>query len=214
MTLPTTLVCAVLVGAAAYALTPWLRRVAGTESAWFGSRLHVLLAGLGAIGASVLAHGWAEFTGFAVLALACALLIVTDLAVYRLPDIIVGPTGAMLLVAFTLSAGIDGDWSRLGRAAAAGAVLALGYLVLALLAPWGLGLGDVKLAGILGTFLGWVGWSNVLAGTLAAFVLNGVVVVVLLLGRRVTRGGATAFGPWMVAGAVLGASGVSNTLVG
>jgi len=212
MALPVTLASVVVVGAAAYALTPWLRRLADTDSAWFGSRIHVLLAGLGVVGASLLARGWAEFTGFALLALACALLIVVDLAVYRLPDIIVGPACAVLLVALTLSAAIAGDWSRLGRAAAAGAVLAVGYLVLALVAPWGLGLGDVKLAALLGTFLGWTGWSSVLVGTLAAFTLNGIVVAVLLLMRRVSREGATAFGPWMVAGAAIGVLWIPQTL--
>ena len=213
MALPLTLASVVLVGGAAFALTPWLRRLADTDSAWFGWRIHVLLAGLGVAGASVLAHGWAEFTGFALLALACALLIVIDLAVYRLPDLIVGPTYPLLIVALTVSAAVDGDWSRLGRAAAGGAVLALGYLLLGLLAPWGLGLGDVKLAALLGTFLGWAGWANVLVGTLLAFALNCVVVVTLLLSRRVTRGGATAFGPWMVAGAAIGVAWVPETLI-
>jgi leader peptidase (prepilin peptidase)/N-methyltransferase len=45
----------------------------------------------------------------------------------------------------------------------------------------------------------------VLLGTLAAFALNAVVAAVLLLSRHVTRKGATAFGPWMVAGAAVGA---------
>ena len=199
------LLTAVMTGAAATVLTPWVQKVANSESAWFGSRLHVLLAGLGGAIAGTLAHGWAELMAFALLALACALLVVIDLAVYRLPDVIVGPMYPILLVALTVQAALDGDWSRLGRAAAAGAVLALGYLVLALVVPSGLGLGDVKLAGLLGAFLGWTGWPNVLVGTLIAFALNGVVAAVLLLSRRLTRKGATAFGPWMVAGAAFGA---------
>jgi len=53
-------------------------------------------------------------------------------------------------------------------------------------------------------FLGWQGWSQVVVGTLAAFVVNGLVVAVLLLSGRVTRRSAVAFGPWLVLGAVLG----------
>jgi leader peptidase (prepilin peptidase)/N-methyltransferase len=192
-------------GLAAGILTPWIRRVANSESAWFASRTHVILAVLGGAGAGALAEGRAELVGFALLALACALLVAIDLAVYRLPDIITGPMYPILLVALTVQAAVDGDWSRLGRAAAGGAVLAVGYLVLALLVPSGLGLGDVKLAGLLGVFLGWTGWPNVFVGTLAAFALNALVAVVLLVSRRVTRKGATAFGPWMVAGAAIGA---------
>jgi leader peptidase (prepilin peptidase)/N-methyltransferase len=205
MPLPVTLVTAVLIGAAASVLTPWLRRLARTDSAWFTSRIHVLLGGLGGAGGATLAHGWAELVAFALLALGCALLIVVDLAVYRLPDRIIGPMYPILIAALTVAAAVDGDWSRLGRAAAGCAALALGYLILALLVPWGLGLGDVKLAGLLGVFLGWEGWANVLVGTLAAFALNGVLAAVLLLSRHATRKSATAFGPWMVAGAAIGA---------
>jgi leader peptidase (prepilin peptidase)/N-methyltransferase len=199
------LLTALVTGAAASILTPWLRKLADTDSAWFGSRLHVLLAGLGGAGAGSLARGPAELVAFALLALACGLLVVIDLAVYRLPDIITGPMYPILLVALTVQVAVDGDWSRLGRAAAGGAVLALGYFVLAVLVPFGLGLGDVKLAGLLGAFLGWVGWQSVFVGTLAAFALNAMVAAVLLVTRRVTRKGATAFGPWMVAGAAIGA---------
>jgi leader peptidase (prepilin peptidase)/N-methyltransferase len=196
---------ALVTGAAAGLLTPWVRKVANTDSAWFASRLHVLLAVLGGAGAGAFAYGLAELVGFALLALACALLVVIDLAVYRLPNVIVGPMYPILLVLLTVQAAIDGDWSRLGRAVAGGAVLALGYLVLALLVPSGLGLGDVKLAGLLGAFLGWTGWPNVFIGTLIAFALNAFVAAVLLISRQVTRKGATAFGPWMVVGAAIGA---------
>jgi len=132
-------------------------------------------------------------------------LIVIDLAVYRLPDVIIGPMYPILLTALTVAAAVDAHWSWFGRAAVGGAVLALGYLILALLVPWGLGLGDVKLAGLLGAFLGWTGWVNVLVGTLAAFTLNGIVAAALLVSGHVTRKSATAFGPWMVAGAAVGA---------
>jgi leader peptidase (prepilin peptidase) / N-methyltransferase len=205
MALPAVLLTALVAGASASLLTPWVRKVAGTDSAWIGSRAHVMLAGLGGAGVCALARGRAELVAFALLAVACALLVVIDLAVYRLPDVIVGPMYPILLVALAVQAAADGDWSRLGRAAAAGAVLALGYLVLALLVPSGLGFGDVKLAGLLGAFLGWGGWPNVLVGTLAAFTLNGIVAAVLLLSRHATRKSATAFGPWMVVGAAIGA---------
>ncbi len=80
------------------------------------------------------------------------------------------------------------------------------YLVLALINPSGLGLGDVKLAGLLGAFLGWLGWQQVLLGTLAAFVCSAVVALALLATRRATKKTEFPFGPWMIVGAVIGAA--------
>jgi leader peptidase (prepilin peptidase)/N-methyltransferase len=64
-----------------------------------------------------------------------------------------------------------------------------------------MGMGDVKLAGVLGLFLGWLGWSELLVGAFAAFLLGGVVALALLAARRVTRSSGIPFGPWMLAGA-------------
>lgn len=197
----------VLTGTLACLLTPWMRRVAGAESRWLRSGGQVVLAtGLG-IGAAALARGWAELLAYAVLALACGLLVVVDLAVHRLPDVIVGPTFLVLLVLLTLAAATDGSWAALGRTALAAACVAAGYLVLTLISPSSLGLGDLKLAALLGAFLGWQGWAEVAVGSAAAFVINGIVVSVLLLTRRVRLSSAVAFGPSLVLGAVVGAGG-------
>lgn len=182
-----------------------MRRVARTESRWLRSGLHVPLAGLGGAGSGLLAGGRAELVAYALLAVVCALLVVIDLAAYRLPDAIVGPTYPLLFATLAVAAALSSDWGRFGRAAAAAALLLAGYFVLALLAPDGLGLGDVKLAGLLGAFLGWLGWSQTFLGTLVAFVLSGLVAGALLISRRATRRSAFPFGPLMVAGAVLGA---------
>jgi leader peptidase (prepilin peptidase) / N-methyltransferase len=77
------------------------------------------------------------------------------------------------------------------------------YFALAFVHPSGMGFGDVKLAGLLGLYLGWLGWSSVWIGTLAGFALGGLVGVVVLatgLGNRKT---AIPFGPCMLAGAML-----------
>jgi leader peptidase (prepilin peptidase)/N-methyltransferase len=197
----------VLTGSLACLLTPWMRRVAATESRWLRSGGQVVLAtGLG-IGAAAIARGWVELLAYAVLALACGLLVVVDLAVHRLPDVIVGPTFLVLLVLLTLAAATDGTWAALGRAALAAACVAAGYLILTLISPSALGLGDLKLATLLGAFLGWQGWAQVAVGSAAAFVINGIVVSLLLLTRRARLSSAVAFGPSLVLGAVVGAGG-------
>ncbi|MBC7305768.1 MAG: prepilin peptidase [Dietzia sp.] len=200
------LICALLCGGTAAALTRWMRRLVESDSRWLRSGLHVLLSAAGGVGATALATNWAELVAFAALAVACGLLIAIDLAVFRLPDAIVGPLYPVLFAGLAVSAWLTDDWAGLGRAAAATVALLGFYFVLALINPSGLGLGDVKLSGALGALLGWLGWPAVLAGTLAAFALNAVVALVLLASRRVTAKSGIAFGPAMILGAVLGAA--------
>ena len=88
-------------------------------------------------------------------------------------------------------------------AALAGGALAGGYLLPALLPNGPLGLGDVKLAGVLGLVLGWLGWRHVLAGAALPHLLNGPVVLVLLATGRARRGSALPFGPALLVGALL-----------
>jgi leader peptidase (prepilin peptidase)/N-methyltransferase len=200
------LVTAAVTGLAAVALTPWMRGIAASPSRWLDSGLHALLAAFGGAGAAALASGWAELVAFGLLAVAGALLVVIDLAVHRLPDVLVGPTYPVLLLALAVASATGAGWGSFGRAVAAGAILVAGYFTMAFIAPSGLGLGDVKLSGLLGLFLGWLGWTQVLLGSLAAFVIGGLVAVVLLVTRRARRDTDVAFGPSMIAGAVLGAA--------
>jgi leader peptidase (prepilin peptidase)/N-methyltransferase len=77
------------------------------------------------------------------------------------------------------------------------------YLSLALVSPGGLGMGDVKLAALLGLYLGWLGWAAVVLGALAGFVVQALVALVLLAIRRIGLRGELPFGPAMLAGAAL-----------
>ncbi len=191
---------------AALALTAWMKQVTGVQSRWLTSGLHVPLAGLAGAGAAVLAGTWAEAAAFLPLALAAALLLVIDLADHRLPDVIVKPMYPILFAGLALAAAVDDGWADFGRAATAGAALLCAYFLLWLASPSGLGFGDVKLAGVLGGFLGWFGWSHVLLGTVAAFILGAVFSLVLLALRRANSKTQVAFGPWMLLGAAVGAA--------
>jgi leader peptidase (prepilin peptidase)/N-methyltransferase len=66
-----------------------------------------------------------------------------------------------------------------------------------------MGMGDVKLAGALGLFLGWLGPETLIVGAIAGFVIGGGAGIVLLL-RGVGRKASLAFGPWLLAGAWVG----------
>ncbi|MFN3601077.1 MAG: prepilin peptidase [Dietzia sp.] len=206
---------AVACGALAAALTGWIRSIADSDSRWLRSGLHVGLAAAGGAGAAGLAGTGSvdagsvetlpELVAFAALAVACGLLVAIDLAVHRLPDLVVVPMYPVLFAALAVASAVTGDWGALGRAAAAALALLALYFTLAFINPSGLGLGDVKLAGVLGIFLGWLGWYYVLVGTLAAFAINAVVALVLLAARRANRHTGIAFGPAMIAGATVAA---------
>ena len=127
-----------------------------------------------------------------------------DLDVHKLHNSIIFPSYAVGIVLFVAASILTSDFSHLVRALIAMAAMGLGYLLLALAYPKGMGLGDVKFAGLLGLFLGWVGWGAVVVGALAAFLLGGVFGVILILARKANRKSGIPFGPWMAAGAWLG----------
>ena len=82
--------------------------------------------------------------------------------------------------------------------------LYLFYFVLRAVRPGGMGGGDVKLAGVIGIYLGWLGWGSLAVGSFAAFLFGGLFGVGLLLLRRAGRKTAIPFGPWMILGAWTG----------
>ncbi len=62
----------------------------------------------------------------------------------------------------------------------------------------------MKLAGVLGLYLGWAGWGQLAVGAFAAFLLGGVFSLVLIVVRRASRKSRIPFGPWMIVGAWVG----------
>lgn len=134
-------------------------------------------------------------------------LALIDLDVHRLPDAIVLPSYVVAAVLLTLAAWNPGgasDWGALLRAGIGGAVLFVVYFVIVAVYPAGMGFGDVKLAGVLGLYLGWFGWGALAFGWFAAFLLGGAFAIGLLLTRRANRKSGVPFGPWMILGALVG----------
>ena len=131
-------------------------------------------------------------------------LAVIDVEHHRLPDAIVLPSYAVGALLLATSSVLVGDWAALVRAAIGLVALFAFYLIAALSYPGGMGFGDVKLAGVLGLYLAWLGWGEFAVGAFAAFLLGGVFALVLVVTRRVQRTGGIPFGPWMLAGAWVG----------
>jgi leader peptidase (prepilin peptidase)/N-methyltransferase len=126
-----------------------------------------------------------------------------DFDVQRLPDAIVLPSYVVGVLLLLPAGAIDGDWRAAERAAFAMAGLFALYFALALAYPGGMGFGDVKLAGLLGLYLGWISWGSVVVATFGAFVLGGIVGGLLIAARRLTRKSAIPFGPCMLVGALM-----------
>jgi leader peptidase (prepilin peptidase)/N-methyltransferase len=141
------------------------------------------------------------FLYLAAVSMALALI---DFDTHRLPNPIVLPAYIVGAVLLGTAALLAGDLERLLGTGIGLAAMWLAYFLMAVLYPGGMGFGDVKLAGVLGLFLGWLGWGPLIVGSFSAFLLGGVFALVLLASRRVTRKGGIPFGPWMLVGAWVG----------
>jgi leader peptidase (prepilin peptidase)/N-methyltransferase len=138
------------------------------------------------------------------LAVVSVVLAVADVRTHRLPDAVVLPAYPVLAGLLAAASACSGDWAALVRGGVGLAVVGSGYLLLATAVPGGLGLGDVKLAGVLGLVLAHRGWTALVVGSLGAFVVGGVIAAVLVATGRAARSTAIPFGPSMLAAAWVG----------
>lgn len=142
-----------------------------------------------------------------MVALSIALSVI-DVETHRLPDRIVLPALIAMPVLLAVASAGTGDWSALVRALIGGLSLGVAYFVMAFAYPAGMGLGDVKLAPVVGAFMAWLGWGVFAVGAFGAFLIGAVLAVVLKLASKShTDGGKTGipFGPSMLVGALTGA---------
>lgn len=125
-------------------------------------------------------------------------LVLTDLDHKRLPNRIVYPgvvVGAALLGAGSVA---DMSWLSFGRALGGGAVYFGGLYLLALIARGGFGMGDVKMAALLGLFTAYVSWRVLAAAVFLAFGIGGAVAIGLMVLRKRNRKDEIPFGPSMI----------------
>ena len=160
---------------------------------WFLVTLRLVAAGL----------GWAV-PAYLALAFVCLVLAVIDASTRLLPNRITYPAFPVMLGLLGVASVGLGDPGRLGRGLLAAAAVGALFLALALISPRGMGLGDVKLAPTLGLALGWLSWGTVAVGVFAGFLLGGLAGLAAIALLGLTRKSLLPFGPWLVAGALLG----------
>jgi leader peptidase (prepilin peptidase) / N-methyltransferase len=143
----------------------------------------------------VVAFGFFGIVGVALAAI--------DIATQRLPDPLTLPAYPILITLLVVAALASHDFAALGRALLGGLALAGAFLVLALVRPGQLGGGDIKLAGIAGLAMGWLGWPTLIVGAALGFVLSALASLALIAARRLTLRSAICFGPFLIGGALL-----------
>lgn len=144
-----------------------------------------------------------ELPAFLGLVLLGVALAIADIRHGRLPDVMVAVLAVSGLALLGVAAFVHHDVGDLLRGISAAAATGGALLVLALLWPAELGFGDVKVGGVLGLYLGWLGWPQVILGVVMGFLLAAAFAVGLLLTGRRTLRDNLPLGPFLVAGAWL-----------
>jgi len=165
---------------------------------------------MGAVTAAVFGvTGWrvgahAVLAALLYLAAVGTVLAFIDVEVKRLPDRFTLPSYGVVAALLAVAAPFTGGgWRHFEHALIGMAAMFALYAVQAFVVPSGIGLGDVKLSGVLGLCLGWFGARAWVTGLLVTYLLGGVIAVGVLIVRR-TRKGEFPFGPSMLLGALVG----------
>ena len=200
-------VVAALVGAAVgwWPLAAWARRsMNGERMPQRTVRIAAAVITAAVFGALVMRFGLSWILpALLVFAAAATVLAIVDLAEKRLPNAVIFPTLGVIALLLVPATWALGTWWPLLWAVAGSAAMFAVYFLLALISPSSMGMGDVKLALVIGLLLGWFGLSAWLIGLLAAFVVGGIIALTALAMRRVTLRGSIPFGPSMLAGALI-----------
>ncbi|MEI8410009.1 MULTISPECIES: A24 family peptidase [unclassified Kribbella] len=205
-------------GPAAYLIGPWLMRripeptleegevkipyadLAGRRAAYWCGLLAAVSGGL---------IGWMLGTtpvlvAWLLLAVSGAVLGYIDARTRYLPSAIIWPSYLVIGLALLGAAVVSGEWGSLRRAVLAAVIGFAVFYVLWFVFPRGVGFGDVRLSGLLGLALGWLGWGEFISGLYGGFFLGAIVGIALIVARVMTRKQMVPFGPFMLIGALAG----------
>lgn len=164
----------------------------------------IVVVGTGALFAAMALRFGAtwELPAFLVLTFSLVVLSIIDLRLYLLPNRILFPLAVLSVVLLALGAITAGDLDPLLRALVCALASFAAFTALHLISPRAMGFGDVKLAFVLGLYLGWLGAGETVLGFVLGFVYGAVVGVVLLATGARGRKDHVPFGPFLAAGAL------------
>lgn len=174
--------------------------IAATRWLWWLAPL--ISAGIGALIGGAIGVEWPLLFLVPLVPVGVALALI-DWRTRLLPTRIIAPTYLVLIPLVIIAALASDDPRILVRAAIGWALLGGAYLLVWIIYPGGMGYGDVRLSGILGIVLGYLGFGQLALGGWSAFLLGGIGGLFLIALKVIDRK-HNPFGPWMLIGAVLG----------
>jgi leader peptidase (prepilin peptidase)/N-methyltransferase len=177
---------------AAWATTAWTPALLGEDPAAAAADSLLPPAWQGAL--------W-PLPAFLYLAAAGIALAAIDIDTFRLPFSIVVTSWWVAGVLLGGAALLLDRPGAIIRMLGGGLGLWLLYRILHAVYPSGMGYGDVRLAGLLGLYLGWLDWGALVVGTFLGFLAGGVGGVAVLLARRSGLKTQIPYGPYMIVGA-------------
>jgi leader peptidase (prepilin peptidase) / N-methyltransferase len=167
-------------------------------------RFGTALASAAVCGVVAAALGWsAGLPMWLYLGVVGVALAYIDWRTRLLPTRLIAPSYLVVTALALLASALTGDWVSLARAALGWALAGGLYFLLWFIYPKGMGYGDVRLSGVLGIALGWLGWAELVVGIYSGFLLGALIGGGLALLKIVDRR-RYAFGPFMLAGALVG----------
>jgi len=130
-------------------------------------------------------------------------LSIIDFKTHRLPNHLVGWFTAIEILIIGVTSWFTSDWTRLAAALGTAVITMFAYLLFYLASRGSLGMGDVKFAFPLGLCVGWYSANQWLLAIFVSFLIAGLVSVIGLVTKRMTRKSRLAFGPYMFLGTFL-----------
>jgi leader peptidase (prepilin peptidase)/N-methyltransferase len=141
--------------------------------------------------------------GYLVFFVCLVSITVIDAERQIIPNHIVYPTIFASIPLLAFAALVQGEWDRFGHSMMGATLAWLALFAIHMVSPGGMGFGDVRLAFVLGLFLGWIGLSHVVAGLFLGVALIAVIGVVLAAFRLKSLQEHIAFGPFLAAGSTI-----------
>jgi leader peptidase (prepilin peptidase)/N-methyltransferase len=177
-------------------------RACGEPISWRYPAVEVLTAAL-FLATAIRFGPHAEVAAYLVFFAGLVALAAVDLDQMILPRTIIYWTLALGAPLLVIASAVDGDWRRCVDALLGGALAFAALFVVHVIAPRGMGFGDVRLAGLIGVFVGWLGLAQVAIALFLGFLVGSVVGMALIALGRKGRRSRLPFGPFLATGAVL-----------